>query len=122
MDKRPKTIFIDIDGTILEHPGIRTDATKTYAQTEILPGVIDKFNEWDKKGYKIILVTGRRESDRYITEKQLEYYGIFYDQLIMGITGGERVLINDTKPTKKLIPTAVAITVERNKGLKSIII
>ena len=115
-----KTIFLDIDGCIFKHKGNLSN--QILEITELLPGVTEKINEWNAEDHKIILVTGRKESMRKFTEEQLLKHGIFYDQLIMGITGGERVLINDTKPTKKLIPTAVAITVERNKGLKSIII
>lgn len=119
MDKRPKTLFIDIDGTLFFHSEVRTDCAKSVSKAQLLPGVLDKFNEWDKLGYKIILVTGRRESDRYITEQQLRYYGIFYDQLVMGITGGERILINDTKPAS-LESTARAFTIPRNEGIKDL--
>ncbi len=120
---RPKTIFIDIDGTLIYHPGDRfymTAANRRVDSKFLLPGVKEKFTEWDLKGYKIILITGRRESDRVETERQLSVMGIFYDQLIMGVTGGERVLINDTKPADRSIATASAITVERNKGIESI--
>ena len=59
---------------------------------------IDKILEWNKKGYTIILTTGRRESNRELTIKQLQEAGIFYDQLIMGVGRGPRVVINDLKP------------------------
>ena len=117
LDPRPKTIFCDIDGTLLEHfpPG-----SNFYEfDSKALPGVIDKLIEWDKKGYKVILTTGRKESMRKFTERQLEQAGIFYDMLIMGIGGGVRVLINDYKPNSTE-ETAIAIVVDRDKGLKSI--
>jgi len=120
MDKRPKTLFIDIDGTLFFHTGIRTDVAKPNSIPKLLDGVLDKFNEWDKLGYTIILVTGRREGDREITVKQLQHHGIPYDQLIMGITGGERILINDTKPDARSVATATAITVVRNEGISKI--
>ena len=85
----------------------------------ILPIVKDRFNEWDAKGYNIILVSGRRESDRKITEEQLAYHGLFYDQLILGIGGGMRVLINDLKPTSSET-TAYAIEIPRNRGLTDV--
>jgi hypothetical protein len=56
---------------------------------------------------------------RKFTEKQLEQAGIFYDMLIMGIGGGVRVLINDYKPNSTE-ETAVAIVVDRDKGIKNI--
>ena len=85
---------------------------------ELLEGTIEKLMEWDVKGYNIILTTGRRESMRAVTEKQLSEIGIFYDQLIMGIGGGPRVLINDNKPNGEAY--ASAINIERNKGIKDI--
>lgn len=114
---KPKTIFIDIDGTVFWHQGETTSITKT--PPGILPGVKEKFDEWDRLGHNIIVTTGRRESFREVTEKQLKEAGLFYDQLVMGIGGGVRVLINDLKEHTDE-PTAVAITVERNKGLEGI--
>ena len=41
-----------------------------------------------------------------------------YDQLIMGIGGGQRVLINDLKPDGSL--TAGAINLNRNQGISNL--
>jgi len=114
---RPKTLFIDIDGTLVHHSG---DITKQYTDDLIiLPGVLDKFKHWDKGGYIIILTTGRRESGRQKLQEQLIKLGIFYDHLIMGIGGGKRILINDLKDDSDEL-TAEAITVKRNIGLEGI--
>jgi hypothetical protein len=117
MDARPKTIFCDIDGTLVEHAPPSTTANPNY-KMEILDGTIEKLLEWDKKGYYIILTTGRKESLRKVTEHQLSEVGIFYDQLIMGIGGGPRYLINDKKPegTK----AAFSICLDRNSGIKEL--
>jgi phosphoglycolate phosphatase-like HAD superfamily hydrolase len=112
-----KTLFIDIDGTLLHHHGFPNK--QTVMPTLILPGVIDKFADWNSKGYFIILVTGRRESEREATIKQLEKAGIVYDVLITGVSRGDRVLINDTKPDSDW-PTAQAICVKRNTGITDI--
>jgi histidinol phosphatase-like enzyme len=49
------TFFCDIDGIIFKHQG---DIIKNILEPpEILNGVIDKFKEWDKDNYKIILTT-----------------------------------------------------------------
>ena len=53
------------------------------------------------------------------TEKMLEELGIFYDQLIMGIGGGNRILINDRKPDSG-IDTAYSINIHRNEGIAEI--
>jgi hypothetical protein len=57
---------------------------------------------------------------RAATEKQLAELGIFYDQLIMGMGGGPRIVINDNKPSGQ--ETAFAINLERNKGINDIIL
>ena len=84
----------------------------------VLKGTIDRLLEWNKKGYTIILTTGRRESNREITEKQLQEAGIFYYQLIMGVGRGPRVVINDIKPDGMI--TAYSINVDRNIGISNI--
>ncbi len=72
--------------------------------------------QWEKNNYKIILTTGRKESIRAETEKQLKSSGIIYDHLIMGLPNGYRVLINDKK-TNSSNNTAYAINLSRNKGM-----
>ena len=115
---RPKTVFCDIDGTLVRHekPSI---VAKPSHEVKLLEGTIKKLEEWDRKGYNIILTTGRKESLRNVTVKQLSQAGIIYDQLIMGIGGGKRILINDLKEGSKE-PTACAFVVERNKGISEI--
>ena len=114
MNSRPKTIICDIDGTLLKHHGNLSE--QFSRDPELLPGALEKINEWDLKGYKIILMTGRKESMRKITQEQLDKLGIFYDQLVMGVTNGERVLINDLKSNSE-VKTANAFCVPRNKGI-----
>lgn len=117
MDPRPKTIICDIDGTLIKH-NKPSDVAKDSYLPDLLEGTIDKLNEWERCGYNIILLTGRKESMRQVTEKQLSKLGIYYDQLIMGAGGGTRYLINDYKPDGT--ESAFAINVERNKGIKDI--
>tara|TARA_R110001592_G_scaffold188358_4_gene433543 strand:+ start:16352 stop:16708 length:357 start_codon:yes stop_codon:yes gene_type:complete len=114
---KPKTIFCDIDGTLLHHHG---DLHKQMLEAPLLlQGAKEKLVEWDRKGYNIILTTGRKESCRHLTEKQLQETGIFYDQLIMGIGGGARILINDLKPNSDK-ETAIAINLVRNTGVANV--
>jgi mannose-6-phosphate isomerase len=114
---QPKTIFCDIDGTILKHSG---DIIKNYKDEPIvLENVIDTIRYWDKNNFKIVLTTGRKESTREYTEKQLKDLGIIYDELIMGLPNGDRIIINDKKPNG-LRNTAYAINVVRNKGFNNI--
>jgi hydroxymethylpyrimidine pyrophosphatase-like HAD family hydrolase len=119
METRPKTIICDIDGVIFQHCG---DITKQHiVRPIVLPGVREKWREWDRQGCKLILMTGRRESVRAETIKQLTEAGFFYDELIMNVGGGVRVLINDKKEGSEE-ETAVAVTLNRNKGMTDVLL
>ena len=108
------TIFCDLDGTLWEQ-GDPTEIAKPGYQPKIIHGTVDKIREWDSKGFKIILTTGRKESLRDVTIKQLSYAGIVYDQLVMGLGGGDRVLINNKRRNGDL--SAIAICPDYNKGI-----
>lgn len=114
---KPKTIFCDIDGTIIKH--VHRFSYVGFEPAVALKGVINKFNEWDSKGHKIILTTARKESARMLTEKQLTDLGLCWDQLIMGVTSGARILINDknldTDPDR-----AIALNVITDQGFDDI--
>ena len=56
-DTRPKTIFCDIDGTLVEHM-MPNDVMKPDSKMKVLPGAIEKILEWERKGY----LTSRKES------------------------------------------------------------
>ena len=105
------TIICDIDGVLVYHSNNPLDM-------KIVSGTLDKLIAWQKKGYNLILITGRRESMRGITELQLENAGIAYDQLIMGIGSGRRYLINDMKPDFK--HTALVVNLERDEGISKV--
>lgn len=81
----------------------------------VLDSVIDKFLQWRSEGHYIVLTTARVEGVRRVTENQLFGLGIFFDQLVMGLTTGPRVLINDTKEDGTV--TAFAKPLDRNAGL-----
>jgi NDP-sugar pyrophosphorylase family protein len=114
---KPKTIFCDIDGTLIKH--VHRFSYVGFAPAIALNGVINKFNEWDSKGHKIILTTARKESARILTEKQLTDLGLCWDQLIMGVTSGARVLIND-KHLDIDDDRAVALNVITDQGFDGI--
>jgi hypothetical protein len=121
----PPTLFIDIDGTLVSFPDTGEEYRKIARGEQklfLLPGVREKLWEWESKGYKIILTTGRREMFRYETECALKYAGIGYEQLIMSVGCGPRYVINDRKPGIKggKKDTAFAINVDRNEGLENV--
>jgi hydroxymethylpyrimidine pyrophosphatase-like HAD family hydrolase len=115
--EKSKTIICDIDGTILKHLHKFSDLNKFSA--ELLPGILEKFDEWDSLNHKIILMTARKESGREMTEKHLKDLGLMWDQLIMGVSGGTRILIND-KLEDKDPDRAIAINVKTNSGFNTI--
>lgn len=110
------TIFLDIDGTLLKHHGSLTGLS--LKEPILLEGVLEKLNKWEGEGFNIVLTTGRKESQRALTERQLESLGIFYDHLLMGIGGGPRYLINDEHPSGKVM--AHAINIKRDAGLLNV--
>jgi NDP-sugar pyrophosphorylase family protein len=114
---KPSTIFCDIDGTILKHVHGFSNVVST--EPELLKGVLEKFNQWDSQGHKIVLCTARKESAREITESHLKRLGLCWDHLIMGLTSGNRYLIND-KLNIKDQDRAVAVNLTTNFGFLDI--
>ena len=118
MGNKPKTIFCDLDGTLVKHSN-PIDVQNPNLELEVLPGTHERLIEWDTKGYYIVITTGRKESAREATVKQLSKAGIIYDQLIMGFGGGDRILINDRKLNSDR-DTAYVINLIRNIGVKDV--
>ncbi len=114
-----KTIICDIDGTLVQQDDNYMDKVAGREPFKVLPGTLEKLQEWETKGYRLILITGRKEGSRRVTEKMLDELGIFYDQLIMGVGIGPRILINDMKPGRD-IEMAVGINVKRNLGISEV--
>lgn len=98
MSTQNKTIFCDIDGVILYQPQDFTRVCCGIEPPSATEGTINKLLDWHVKGYKVILVTGRPENMRKMTEQALSSQGVIYDLLIMGVGSGPRYLINDRDP------------------------
>jgi len=116
-----KTIISDIDGTLIHHYTDKDGKGVDYQALQpvkILPGTKEKFDQWKSQGYHIILVTAREERFKKLTETQLEQVEIPYDVLLMNVPS-PRILINDLKPYSDE-PTAKAINLKRNQGIKHI--
>lgn len=89
----PHTWLIDVDGTIVKHNGYKIDGHDT-----LLDGVKDFFNQIDKND-KIILLTARENQYLDDLKKFLKENDIKYDYLLTDMPVGERILINDNKPS-----------------------
>ena len=116
--KRPKTLIVDVDGVIFRQIGRWPNIDRIDPKKDLLPGVREKFLEWEMKGYRLILVTGRSDNYRKLTEKQLEKAGIPYHDLIMAGGMGQRILVNNFKERESKTPTAVAINLKTDRGMK----
>lgn len=106
------TIFCDIDGTLLEQ--VSNDEDKAKADLAMVHGAADVTQSWKAKGWRIILVSGRPEALREATKKNLDRHGIEYDDLILGLSADERVVVNDIKCKNR--PKAIAVNLPRNHG------
>ena len=107
----PHTWIIDLDGTIVKHNGYKEGPDL------LLPGVIDF---WRKIPFQdmIILVSARSCSMWTQTASFLDLHGLRYNHIILGLPVGERVLVNDMKPSGLI--TAHAVNLQRDGGLANV--
>ncbi len=105
------TWLIDIDGTILKHNGHLTGNEK------LLPGVQEFWSKLPEKDF-IILLTARSQEHWQSTLEFIREQGLRFDHAIFNLPTGERILINDIKPSG--LDTAIGINIERNTGLSNI--
>jgi phosphoserine phosphatase len=111
-----KTIFSDIDGTLIEQ--VRFEDLDPNV-VNVLPGVLEKFNEWYEEGHYIVLTTARPEHLREVTIHQMGVAGILYHQLVMGIGREERILINNNSKGEPTKARAMAVAVGRDAGFNN---
>jgi len=102
-----KTWIFDLDGTIVKHNGYKTDGYDT-----LLNGV-KEFFETIPYDDKIIFLTSRTNEYKDITLKFLDENKIRYDGILFDMPMGERILINDRKPSG--LDMSIAININRDK-------
>lgn len=107
----PKTWLIDVDGVSVRHnrPG--------ECHNELLPGV-GVFWQQIGEADVVILLTARAEARREETLAFFRAQGLRFDHAIFGLPAGERILINDRKPSG--LTTALAVNVGRDEGLGAV--
>ena len=109
----PKTWVLDLDGTILKHNGYKTDGVDT-----VLPGAREYLSGLPD-GDTVVILTSRTEEYREMTVSFLADQGIRYDHILFSMPVGERILVNDRKPSG--LDTAVAVNLDRDRfGLPEI--
>lgn len=87
------TWILDVDGTLVKHNGYKLDGEDT-----LLPGVRAFFDSLPKRD-TVILLTARTEADLPKLKEFLARHGLRYNQLIGNVPVGERILVNDDKPS-----------------------
>lgn len=108
LSKLPKTWIIDIDGTIFEHNGY------LKGKDRLLPEVKDFMSQIPENDFVLLITARTKESEKQLKEG-LKEFGIRFNQIIFGAPFGERILINDLKPSG--LSTAIAVNVKRDSGL-----
>lgn len=107
-----KTWILDLDGTLVKHNGYKIDGKDTWLEgaKEFLLGI----PETDK----IVLLTSRTDNEKKLTEDFLKEYGIRYNDIIYNAPYGERILVNDKKPSGLL--TAIAVNTDRDEFMQDV--
>jgi ribonucleotide monophosphatase NagD (HAD superfamily) len=101
-----KTWIIDLDGTVVRHNGYKTNGVDTF-----LPGALEFLKNLPPDDM-IIFITSRHQEYAENTESFLNKYEIRYDTILYNAPYGERILINDKKPSGLI--TAIAINTKRD--------
>lgn len=105
-----KTWILDIDGTIFKHNEYKTDGEDSF-----LEGA-EKFLKEIPEEDMVIFITSRTETEKELTEKFFEKHNIRYSTVIYNAPYGERILLNDAKPSG--LVTALAYTTKRDEFCK----
>ena len=100
------TWILDLDGTLVKHNGYLDNGYDSLL--EGAKGFIDSIPPEDF----IIILTSRRSEYSELTEKFLLENKIRYTCILYNVPYGERILINDRKPSG--LATAVAVNIERD--------
>ncbi len=103
------TWILDLDGTILKHNGYKIDGVDTF-----LPGAKEFLLKIPAKDM-IIFVTARESKYRETTENFLKSNGVRYNHIIFDAPNGERILINDDKPSG--LKMGYAVNLNRDQTL-----
>lgn len=101
--------ILDFDGTLVEHNGYKTGDDK------FLPGAKEFLQSIPKDDF-ILIMTAREKEAKEKTVKFLNDNGIRFNEILFEMPMGERILINDDKPSG--LRCAYAITPNRNQGLE----
>ena len=103
------TWILDLDGTLVKHNGYKLDGEDSF-----LEGA-EAFLESIPLQDMVIILTSRTKEYSDQTEAFLRQHGIRYDAIIYDVPYGERILINDKKPSG--LRMSYAVSCQRDEGL-----
>lgn len=107
------TWILDLDGTIVKHNGYKIDGDDSF-----LPGSKD-FLANIPLDDMVIFLTSRTDDYVESTKDFLQRNGIRFDHIIFNVPYGERILINDDKPSG--LNMGIVINQKRDEQLSFII-
>ena len=103
----PKTWVFDLDGTLLKHNGYKIDGFDT-----VLPGTIEYLKTIPVED-KIVIFTSRTDDYKQMTLDFLAEQEIRYDEILFNMPMGERIIVNDRKPSG--LDMSVALNIDRDR-------
>ena len=103
----PKTWIFDLDGTLVKHNGYKLDGADT-----LLAGAKEYLESIPEED-KIIIFTSRTDAYKDMTLGLLEENRIRYNEILFNMPMGERIVVNDRKPSG--LPMAVALNCQRDE-------
>jgi 23S rRNA G2445 N2-methylase RlmL len=106
------TWILDLDGTIVKHNGYKLDDRDT-----LLLGALEFMNNIPDEDM-VVFITSRSCDCKEITEDFLKQNHIRFDHIIYNAPYGERILVNDCKPSG--LEMALSLAVERDVGVKNL--
>lgn len=104
------TWILDIDGTIVVHNGY-----KLFGEDRFLEGAKEFLDNISKEDM-VIFVTSRTDEYKEKTLKFLKDNNVRYDHIIFNAPYGERILINDKKPSG--LKMSVAVNTNRDEFME----
>jgi hypothetical protein len=108
LSELPKVWIVDLDGVVFRHNAY------LGGEDEVLDGAVGFWAQIAPDDV-VVVMTGRPESERVRTLDLLARLGLRVDRAMFGLPLGERVVVNDAKPSG--LPTAHAVNLPRDRGL-----